>query len=922
MQQDFWSRLAAELERFLELDLSERASQLETLFREDPELARMLDVALRASDTHIPLLDDTLQLELEDSADAESVRPPELQSGVMIGPWKLIRRLGRGGMGQVWLAVRDDEHDRIEVAVKLIDFVRQGDLLSRQIRTERQILADLDHPQIARLVDGGVRDDGTPWYAMEYVHGLPLDEYCRRCELSLNGRLRLIAMIARTLHHAHTRLVVHRDLKPSNILVDADGMPHLLDFGIAKLLQPDAETRPGAMTLLAASTPAYAAPEQLRGDSVGTAADIYSLGVIAYEIITGSRPPRADSEVVAADSSRGPLPSRAISGDRRLRSRVRDDIDSIVSQAMAPEISSRYASAEALAEDIDRHLTGQPVLARRAGAAYRGRKFVRRHWFGVSLGSAAVLALCLALVYSTVQTYRAEAALARASTVQDFLIGVFDAARPAPDDIGIVTQRDLAERAVQQLEAELTDHPDGARVELLMALGRIFRKLGFVERSREVLQQALETIERGEAVDSGFALHELLYELGRTEYYTGDFDTAINHLARADRLTADMPGETARRAAILYELGSSQSARRQVDTALGTLEDAIDLAEEAPAARELLPRIRIMRAITLGRANRLDEALRAGEQAIDSARRILGEDHERTASALSAVGGMNRRSGNLETAERMLREAHRIELDAYGQAQSATVNNLANVLKDQGHLREAGRLYRQALELAVARLGADAAATASYQRNLALYQAVAGDADKAADNLDQAYAQYASAHPPETGTNLNMRSQLSWVLLEAGRAEEARELLPDIFSHAQGRSGVARLAVCRARMVAARLAMQEGEAKRAAEHIEAALTETDAYPVDNAELVRLHLLAGDVYAAAEDLERAISNLRKAQSLARNRLGANHPLKKEVAARRIITTYGDLGFRGDQRFKLNTIVTPVLGHPETLQESSI
>lgn len=884
MDERLWLHLANRLETLLDMDPAQRAARILELRREDPQLAHQLEVALAADQSSLPLLDQPLEFDFRDLV-SEPGEQDDLCSGTMVGPWKLVRELGNGGMGRVWLAARDDDQYRVEVALKLIDFARRGDLISAQIRLERQILADLDHPQIARLVDGGVRDNGTPWYAMEYVRGLPLDQYCRQHDPSLRERLRLIEMIARVVHHAHTRLVVHRDLKPSNILVDENGTPHLLDFGIAKLLDQGGKRRPGTMTLLAASTPAYAAPEQLRGESVGTKADIYSLGVIAYEIITGKRPPRADSEAIAQDSVRGPLCSAEIAGDRRLRARVHGDIDSIISQAMAPQVESRYVSAATLADDINRHLTGMPVIARRAGMLYRARKFFHRHWLGASASGALVATLVLALAVSNVQTRRAETALARANAVQNFLLEVFDASRPGPADSGIVLQRELVERAASRLDPLLDGHA-GDRHDLMVALGRMYRKLGLAPRAEELLQQAAESIERSLDDDTRYTLAEALYELGRANYYTGNFQAGRRHLSRADELASEAGADYRgpHRAAILFELGATLSAMRETGAATDVLLRAEELAEDAPAAIELLPRIQVLRAVTLGRENRLDEAIVVGEKALDSARRILGARHERTASALSTVGGMYRRAGNLPAAERMLRKARRIEIEAYGQAQSATVNNLANVLLDLGRLDEAGYLYRNALELAETRMGQDAAGTASYRRNLALYQATIGDWDNAAGNLREAYRRYVQAYPIDTGPNLNMRSQLSWVLMMSGEHERSLELIEEIFARSESLSGAGRAALCRAHMITAHAELTRGRVRPAQDHIESAIAELGAFPIESADLVRLHLLAGDVHAAAGASSRAQAHWDDALAVADTRLGRRHPLADAAAAR--------------------------------------
>ncbi|MFW5926976.1 MAG: protein kinase domain-containing protein, partial [Wenzhouxiangella sp.] len=709
------SRLADELDRLLELSPDERRERLEALAGKDPELADAAARALAIDEDGLPLLDGALSLDLPAEPPAPEPSASEVRSGQHIGPWRLVRELGRGGMGRVWLAVRDDGQYRFEVAIKLLEGVPDSELLREQFRRERQILADLDHPHIARLVDGGVRDNGTPWYAMEYIRGRPLDRYCREQRLGLAERLRLLVVVIRAVHHAHARLVVHRDLKPTNILVDDDGVAHLLDFGIAKMLESD-DGRAGPMTLMAASTPEYAAPEQLRGKPAGTATDIHALGLIAYELITGRRPTRDDP---AIDSDRGPLPSASLDGSARRR--VRGDIDAIVSQALAPEPAERYASAEAMADDIERHLAGQPVLARHAGAGYRAGKFIRRHWLGVGMSSAAVVALCVALGISIVQTERARSALARASAVQEFLLGVFDAVEPAPGDAGVITQRTVADRAAQRLEDSLVGQPE-ARIELMIAVGRVYRKLGFSRRSEALLQGALDALEVIGAPRRDARRIEALLALGRANYQHSDFEDAVDQLARAEGLARQAGTPPGRHAMILFELGAGYSRLRRIEEALAALEEAERRARESSEARDVIPRARLLSAITLRRAGRLEAAMESGREAIALAREVLGDDHVRTAGALSSVGAMHRRAGRLDKAEIMLREAMQIELEAYGQPQSATVNNLASVLRDQGRLEESGRLFEQALERAAARYGPDTANTASYRRNLAVQQ--------------------------------------------------------------------------------------------------------------------------------------------------------------------------------------------------------
>ncbi len=880
MDMHAWQRLATELEQLLDCTPHEREPRLAQLQREDPELASRLRAALDADTRGFALVDEPIALRLESFDEAPAAAVSHVSAGDQVGPWRLQRELGQGGMGHVWLASRDDGQYQLEVAVKLIDGVRDSGLIREQLRLERQILADLDHPNIARLLDGGIRDDGTPWYAMEYVCGLPLDEFCRQHALSLQARLRLVAEVARAVQHAHARLIVHRDLKPGNILVDEAGVPHLLDFGIAKLLDAGAAASCGPLTLLAAATPAYAAPEQLRGEQVDTAADIYALGAIAFELLTGKRPPQVITQVSETDP--GPRPSRFIQ-DRRQRAAVRGDVDAIVSQALAPRPTDRYASAQAMADDILGHLDGLPVAARGAGSVYRARKFVRRHWLGVGLGSAAVMLLLVALVFSVRQTRRAQVELARANAVQQFLLSVFDAAKPSPGGSFVVTQRDLANRAIGLLDKQLAGQSDAA-VDVLVAVGRVYRKMGFGARSRDVLQRALAALDRmpGGARDPRRV--EALLALGRANFLSGDYAAATEHLRQADHLAAALHQDATTHAAILYELGSSLSARRQIDEARAVLDHAEQLARANPQAAELLPKILLEKALALRRVHRVEAAIDAGRKALAAARIIFGDKDVRTAGALSTVGGMLRRAGQLNEAEAMLREAETIEQDAYGEPQAATINNLATVLQDRGQTEESGALFRQALELAEQRYGANGITTASYRRNLALEQADAGHIDAALANMRKAYARYSEGNPQGSPSNLEMRAQLARLLYQAGKPAEAGALLPEIIADASRHERTAIVPLREAYMLSARLALDQGHLQLARERLQAARKDLQPHGLETPDMVRLQLLAGDLAQASGRPRAAQGAWQSALDLAQTKLGPGHALTLDVARR--------------------------------------
>ena len=388
-----WRKVFALLDAALDLEPADRAAWLAALGPEHARLAPWLEELLRthaAEDTAGFLGGGAFVL------DASGASPAP---GRVVGPYRLLREIGEGGMATVWLAERADGLFDRKVAVKL-PHVSWGPSLSERMARERSILAALVHPNIARLYDAGLADDGRPYLALEYIDGQPIDMYAASHGLAVGQRIGLIVQVARAVAYAHAQLVVHRDLKPSNILVDAQGRAHLLDFGVAKLVDPgEVAALPSQATVAAgrALTPDYASPEQIRGDPIGTASDIYSLGVVAFELLVGVRPyrlsrlPGAGTLADAIARVDVPAASRAAASPA-LQAELRGDLDAILVRALAPASRDRYATVDALADDLERHLRGEPVLARAASLGYVAGRWVRRH----KLESAIALALVLA----------------------------------------------------------------------------------------------------------------------------------------------------------------------------------------------------------------------------------------------------------------------------------------------------------------------------------------------------------------------------------------------------------------------------------------------------------------------------------------------------------------------------------------------
>ncbi|MET0717876.1 MAG: serine/threonine-protein kinase, partial [Pseudoxanthomonas sp.] len=475
MDAERWQRLSPLLDVLLELGAAARAAQLQILREQDPALAEDLENLLALEDDNDgfmsqPLLD----------------KPGQPQSGVLVGPYRMESVLGEGGMGMVWLASRADGLYERKVALKLLRPGLADPNLRLRFSREREILARLAHPNIARLLDAGIGSEGQPYLALEYVQGIPITDYCQAHGLSVETRLKLFLQVCEAVSHAHANLIVHRDLKPSNILVTPTGEVRLLDFGIAKLLDDNEPVPVHPRTEVRSFTLHYAAPEQVRGELVTTMTDVYSLGVVLYELLAGTKPYRlrrqTDAEWEQAILAVEPLkPSLAAQrstdgglaspNSRRQARRLRGDLDNIALKALAKIPEHRYPSVEALSQDLRRHLQGRPVLARPQSLRYQVQKYVSRHRWGLAVGAVIGLVLLLALAASVWQGRQAMRETARAQAMQDFVIGLFDNAGVAQQG-NIFDARKLLLAGERRGERELADQ-SLARAELLGVIARL-----------------------------------------------------------------------------------------------------------------------------------------------------------------------------------------------------------------------------------------------------------------------------------------------------------------------------------------------------------------------------------------------------------------------------------------------------------------
>ena len=489
-----WNRLNRLLERGLALEAEERASWLATLPRESDHLREVL-AQLLAKSTATGFSTDTSVPTALARVAAEAVAAMRHDRvGDRIGPWRLERLLAEGGMGTVWLAQRADGVMHRQAALKLprAEWIDRG--LSERIARERAILARLQHPFIAVLYDAGLANEGRPYLALEYVDGAPIHTHCK--SLDLTATLQLFVQVVRAVAYAHSRLVIHRDLKPNNVLVTADGTPKLLDFGISKLIEGDgpvadetALTRLGGRPL----TLSYAAPEQILGQPVTVAADVYALGVMLFELTSGARlyqaatPQLLEAEILHGDLRR---PSD-VAPDRTRASSLRGDLDAIVLNALKRAPEARYGSAEALADDIERYLTGKPVKAQPDSRGYRLRKFVQRNALAVAAGSAIVAALAIGLGAALWQANVAGDQARRATLIKDFVLAIIQQADPVASGQTRAADVALLTTAEARVDRELEREPELA-LQMRRAIGAAYRNRGEFDRASRVLRKGIE----------------------------------------------------------------------------------------------------------------------------------------------------------------------------------------------------------------------------------------------------------------------------------------------------------------------------------------------------------------------------------------------------------------------------------------------
>ena len=762
MSPERWQRIDGLFDEALDLPPAERGAFLDRSCAGEPdvreELEALLDACERASD-FLGQPPHTLAGEVVGPLFGTAEAETHLAPGQAVGPYRIVEPIGRGGMGVVYLAERADGHFRKRVALKVVKRGMDTDEIVGRFRHERQILARLEHPNVARLLDGGVTEDGRPYFVMECVDGEPLDAYCDRLRLSVRERLKRFMDVLEAVAYAHRNLVVHRDLKPSNILVTQKGEVKLLDFGIAKLLDTDdpAQTVPLTEAHTRRLTPDYAAPEQVRGEPPTTATDVYALGVILYALLAGRRPydfptgmlseierticervPRRPSTALfhpartsADDASLTPeaIAEQRATLPKKLRRTLAGDLDAIVLKALRKEPERRYASAADLLGDLQRYTKGKTVRARPDTFRYRTSRFVRQHKVGVAATALIMLTLVGGIVATTVQARRAMRAYEgmqvqteRAESQRDFLAGAFASVDPEnPTDVfstlsDTLTKSEFAKALIGGNVARVDElrHPlDQAAV--LDVMGNAYLAFGLFAEAESTFTKALG-LKRSELGKQHFDLVASLIGIAIAAQNYPDYERATDLYQQAQDILADAaPAERHLLPVIYNNLGSLKLDQRQHDEAKLWFTRALDEVHAQEEQSSDPEQLRLWRArgltglgTALLRLGDLDEAEKLMRRALALYERELGSSHPQTAKTLYSLAACLARKGNFADAEAAYHRALVIYRQAYGDDHvtvASSFYDLARLARKDGRQREAERLGLRALAIYEKRVG-------------------------------------------------------------------------------------------------------------------------------------------------------------------------------------------------------------------------
>jgi serine/threonine protein kinase/tetratricopeptide (TPR) repeat protein len=802
-----WQKIQSLFEEVVDSGPEERGARLTSSCQGDSELRDSVE-ALLASDqrTEDPLINAI-------GAAAESLLEEHQDRllGTRIGPYRVVSILGQGGMSTVYRGERDDSQYQQTVAIKVLHHAVLHPRLRSRLHSERHILATLDHPSIARLIDSGDLEDGTPYLVMEHVDGESIDVYCDSRTLFVRERLEMFLQVCTAVQYAHRNLIVHRDIKAANIFITGDGTAKLLDFGIAKLLAPESLSHTLPVTRLQERilTPENAAPEQVLGRAITTATDIYSLGVLLYQLLTGRSPyrllsysqlqleraicmddPARPSQMVVSklsgenDADRSRISDRRGLSPQRLRTRLSGDLDAIIGMAMRKEPDRRYPSVEAFAADVQRHLTGRPVRARQGDWRYHTAKFLRRHTLAVVGIAAIMLGLSVVAGVTLWQNHRIE--LAREATAQErdraqqvsaFLVDVFSQADPFTAQGHPPTARDLLDRGAQKIVSNSNLQPE-VRAQLLESIGLAYRRQGLSERAVPLLEQAV-AIRRDERPLDPHRVAAALANLAQALTDGGHLVSAEAYLQQALQMSRNgdrVPSVES--ADILQQFGQFElGAKSDPQAASKLFRESLEIyraavGNQSPSVASILNNLADAEVWTADYVL----AERDEREAIRIFQATVNRNHPDHATALENLGIILTERGKYREAEQMLNEALDIESNVFGENNQrvANIQSHLGILYDrQGDLPRAVQATRQAVTLATDKLGTSHYLTGYYLDSLANLYLRAHDLPAAEIYARQSLDVYAQSLPARHLYVASTRQLLGDVLMQRGKLAAA-----------------------------------------------------------------------------------------------------------------------------------------------------
>jgi serine/threonine protein kinase len=900
-----WARLEALLDEVLELPMDRRASVLERVGRNDPTLRQRVEQLLAADAEAGDFLSDGVEawLRIRPMAPARGA-DDALDAGARVGPYRVTRELGRGGMGIVYRAERADGEFAQIVALKLVRRGFDGDDTTVRFRRERQILAQLDHPSIARLLDGGLHIDGRPYFAMELVEGEPITTYSDRRALTIDARVQLLCRVCDAVQYAHGRLIVHRDLKPANIFVTATGELKLLDFGIAKLLSDDEASEATELTSPARRplTPAYAAPEQLRGEAVSTATDVYTLGVILFELLTARRPFGSASSRMGRTSldSDPPRPSHVVSLRNRddspsieeiartrgtaphtLAARLAGDLDAIVLKALRREPERRYIGAGALADDLNRFLQGRPVAARPDGRRYRAGKFVRRHFAGIAVAVSLMLSLVGGLAATAWQGRAKTREAQKAEAVKAFLISIFQGADPVQAASQDITLRQVLDEGADRVQRDLAGQP-AVQGELLTVLAGVYAELGVTDRA-------------GALTDQAFEIHQRLHGGDSHLVATNMRQKASLAVARGDANSAD---RLVREALAIHRRAHGNlhpDVAEDLDVLLiaarqrGRLADAVSAAEESLRIRRAIHgnEHRLVAdslnnlAVVRREQGRYNEAAALYGETIDLRRRLLGGEHPHVALAVHNLSALQLIRGELEQAAASSDEALERFRRLYGEDHQLTLsarNNRASIDRARGRFEAAEAGLRSVLASWARTEGTEHPNALITLAGLGRVHRDRGDLVPAEQLLRDADERWHRRMGPAHPAGAVIRRQLGGILADLGRYDDAGRLLHEALNRLRAAHGTSHPEVAETLHEMGQLARRRGDLAEAESRLGEALSMRRTFFGEQHVLTAESLAAlGAARLAGKDASSARQLLEDALVRLRRTLPATHPL---------------------------------------------